>query len=397
MIDGDNRSKASNSKNYNAGHEQVHSKQPPQSNPSKITIATDTDGSKVSFIQKILNFIENFLHIKIFNRKIEVSDTSNCMRTIDTSEKNHFEFDITNNIDIIETPMDYIQANNKLTIYNNLQSIVRYFSDFIDNYSTIGAINQDTAIEFLRSKTNDIKANIILLDKRGNSHNIIPPDVDYLRSLNKVELKTAIIQVNQELKKFIDTSFESRGYDSHTEMSRLAEALKSPALLKDIQSKDSLLLHVLDKQELIIGIPNGNIKVAYDVIASDSHDNTEDIDNEFINNNKSVNNIAINSLDVNSTDVNNEYKYEDDGYEYDEYEDDEYEDDGYEYEDDTYGDILKRARKLSGKIQNKQVEYDTNLQPLPDQEHDVEGIPPEILAIIHNNRNYYTLTYEIYL
>jgi hypothetical protein len=365
MIDGDNRSKASNSKNYNAGHEQVHSKQPPQSNPSKITIATDTDGSKVSFIQKILNFIENFLHIKIFNRKIEVSDTSNCMRTIDTSEKNHFEFDITNNIDIIETPMDYIQANNKLTIYNNLQSIVRYFSDFIDNYSTIGAINQDTAIEFLRSKTNDIKANIILLDKRGNSHNIIPPDVDYLRSLNKVELKTAIIQVNQELKKFIDTSFESRGYDSHTEMSRLAEALKSPALLKDIQSKDSLLLHVLDKQELIIGIPNGNIKVAYDVIASDSHDNTEDIDNEFINNNKSV---------------NNEYEYEDDGYEYDEYE-----------------DILKRARKLSGKIQNKQVEYDTNLQPLPDQEHDVEGIPPEILAIIHNNRNYYTLTYEIYL
>jgi hypothetical protein len=361
MINGDNRNKTLNSKKYNASHEEVHSKQPPQSNPRNITIETNTDNSKVSFIQKVLNFIEDFLNIKLSNRKVNRHDTSNYIAMTGVSEKNHFKFNITNNIDAIETPIDYIHTNNKLIIYNNLDRIVGYFNDFIDNYSTIGAVNQDTVIEFLENKTKNIVANIVILDKKGSSHSIIPPDIDYLTSLNNVELKTAITQVNQELKKFMNATFESRGYNSDTERERLASAIKSKVLLKDIQNKDSFLLHALETQVLTLEIPDGNIKVTH-ATANESKfnniDKEEDIINEFSNNN-------INSS-VNNTD---ELFYE---------------------------DIEKKLSKLAKELQNAQLEDSTTLQQLPDQQENNNDTSSKIQHLLSKKTSYYQLTYEIY-
>jgi hypothetical protein len=362
MINGDNRGRVSNIKNHKVSHEEVGSKQLSRSGRNKIAIVANTDNNKVSVMQKVLNFIENYLHIKIFNRKVKAHNASNYVATTESPRKNHFEFNLTNNIDTIETPIDYIQTNNKLTIYDNLDSILRYFSDFIDNYSTIGAINHDTVIEFLKNKTNKIKSDIVLLDKKGNSNSIIPPDVDYLKSLNKVGLKTVIMQVNQELKKIMNATFESRGYNPDTERDRLAKSLKSPELLQDIQNQDSFLLHTLETQMLTIGIPDGNIKVTYDVITSKAQLSNiyreEDISYEFVNN----------DIDTNADDTNELLEE----------------------------DIQQELSKLTSELQNAQLKDSATLRQLSDQQnHDDDDTLSNIQHLLSSKTSYYQLTYEI--
>ena len=214
---------------------------------------------KVSFFQKILNF----LHINIFNRKIEKYNSPQDADLRTVLAKKPLEFDIKYTEDAIEAEIDYIKAYNRLSIYHNLASVIRCIDDFITNYSTVGAVNKETIIEFLEERTQYIDANIVALDTKGQEHNIIPPDINYLQSLDSITLKAVMKQLNKSLKFFFDSTFISVGYNPEIEKDNLANSIKSLPNLTGINDPGNSVYDVLNLQQLTISIPSGTTKLVY--------------------------------------------------------------------------------------------------------------------------------------